>query len=57
MKKGFKKTGTCLYNTYIFINDDFLPSFVTDHPEPANFAYELLNQDHPASLTDLSINL
>lgn len=31
---GFKKTGIFPFNPYIFKDDDFLPSAITDRPEP-----------------------
>ena len=37
--KGFQKTSIYPYNANIFV-DNFLPSFVTDHIEPAKLVFE-----------------
>ncbi|CAG4986631.1 unnamed protein product [Parnassius apollo] len=41
---GFRKTGIFSYNSNIFVEDEFLPSFVTDRPEPETIEPE---KDHP----------
>ena len=38
---GFQKIGIYPYNTNIFADDDFLPSFVTDRIEPAKLVSQL----------------
>lgn len=41
---GFKVTGICPFNRHIFTEADFMPSYVTDRPEPSN---ETHNQSRP----------
>ena len=55
ISKDFEKNDTCPYNACIFINDDFLSSFVTDHSEPANLASEPPYQDRPEAILTVSV--
>lgn len=45
---GFRKAGIFPYNANIFSEHDFMPSFVTDRPEPENVELE---QDRPKQAT------
>lgn len=52
--KGFKVTGIEPYNREIFSEDEFLPSSVTDQPEPVSSS-ELPNQDCNLLLPEVQI--
>lgn len=41
--KSFEKTGIYPFNSKIFTDDDFLPSSITDRPDPTS----IINQDTP----------